>query len=224
LKKIGEELAPGDTLVEIETDKAQMDMECQEEGFLAKILIEGGAKDVSVNTVSDRFSKFKPICVLAENKEDVEKFANFSLQASVSSPSVTTPEVTPKDPKASTQPSQIKVEPVAPGTRIFISPLAKVLAAEKGISLSSLNGTGPDGRIVKNDVLSYKSMSDYFSSTAPSVSAAVESVQTSPATSSYTDIPLSNIRKVIANRLAESKSTIPHYYMTQEIDVSKVLK
>lgn len=215
-KKIGDELQPGDILVEIETDKAQMDMECQDEGFLAKIFIDAGEKDVDVNT---------PICVLAENKEDVEKFASFKPTADSSSPHKV--ELAPSksvEPKTSASPKQAptpnppaNAEAKIESKRIFASPLAKTLAAEKGIKLSDVKGSGPLGRVLKNDILNFKR------APATKIVAAASTSSASPGPQ-FTDIPLSNVRKVIADRLAESKSTIPHYYMTQEIDVTKVLK
>lgn len=104
-KKIGDEISPGDVLVEIETDKAQMDFECQEEGFLAKILLPGGSKDVSVNT---------PIAVLVENKEDVDKFKDYVLEAEKSAPkpaaapaTASTPQAPVSSVQTSSAPSQV---------------------------------------------------------------------------------------------------------------------
>ncbi|KAJ3274498.1 pyruvate dehydrogenase complex dihydrolipoamide acetyltransferase component (E2) [Terramyces sp. JEL0728] len=205
-KKIGDEIAPGDILVEIETDKAQMDFECQDEGFIAKIFVDAGAKDINVNV---------PICVLVEDKADIEKFANFT-PSSGATPAAKKEEAPTLTPAAAPTPATPVAAAPAAG-RIFASPLAKTLAAERGIDLATVKGTGPDGRIVKEDIENYK---------APAASkAAPASTPVAPtAQAAFTDVPLSNIRKVIASRLAESKSTVPHYYMTQEINVDKVLK
>ncbi|KAJ3323950.1 hypothetical protein HDV06_000926 [Boothiomyces sp. JEL0866] len=213
-KKIGDEIVPGDILVEIETDKAQMDFECQDEGFIAKIFIDAGAKDVNVNT---------PICVLVEDKADIAKFENFvapSDGAAVPAPAEKKEEAPATPAPAGSSPTPAAPAPApaqTPATgRIFVSPLAKTLAAERGIDLATVKGTGPDGRIVKEDIDNYK---------APVASKAALATPAAPtAQAAFEDVPLSNIRKVIANRLAESKSTIPHYYMTQEINVDKVLK
>jgi pyruvate dehydrogenase E2 component (dihydrolipoamide acetyltransferase) len=209
-KQIGEELSPGDILVEIETDKAQMDMECQDEGFLAKVLIQSGAKDVLVNT---------PMCVLAENKEDVDKFANFVPQETASVP-VSAPAAVDSAPAKSSTPTPsapaakvTESEPVSSG-RVIASPVAKQLALEKGIPLSLIKGTGPDGRIIKEDVIAYK----------PAEKKATLATPTATTSESFIDTPLTNIRKVIASRLTESKSQVPHYYMTMSLEVSKLLK
>ncbi|KAJ3310357.1 hypothetical protein HDV04_005108 [Boothiomyces sp. JEL0838] len=212
-KKIGDEITPGDILVEIETDKAQMDFECQDEGFIAKIFIDAGAKDVNVNT---------PICVLVEDKADIAKFENFvppSAGAAAPAPAENKEQAAPAPAAVTAAPTPATPAPVQPAStgRIFVSPLAKTLAAERGIDLATVKGTGPDGRIVKEDIENYKAPA------APKPAASATPAAPT-AKAAFEDVPLSNIRKVIANRLAESKSTIPHYYMTQEINVDKVLK
>ncbi|KAJ2994485.1 pyruvate dehydrogenase complex dihydrolipoamide acetyltransferase component (E2) [Globomyces sp. JEL0801] len=205
-KSIGDELTPGDVLVEIETDKAQMDMECQDEGFLAKVFIQSGAKDVAVNT---------PICVLVDDKADIAAFDNFTPPSTDAPAAAPAPESTSSAPAPATTTSTPAPQTQSTAARIFASPLAKSLAAQNGIDLGAISGSGPGGRVVKNDVLNFKPASSAFTPSAPAPPTA---------TANFVDIPLTNIRKVIASRLAESKSTIPHYYMTQEIDVSKVLK
>ncbi|KAJ8322739.1 pyruvate dehydrogenase complex dihydrolipoamide acetyltransferase component (E2) [Batrachochytrium dendrobatidis] len=215
-KKIGDQISPGDVLVEIETDKAQMDFECQEEGFLAKILIPAGEKDVAVNT---------PIAVIADNAQDVDKFSDFV--SSGPAPTATT-KATPTPAPTTALPPPVAAAPAPTPTssssdRTFISPIAKALAAERGISLASIKGSGPGGRIVKADIESYS---------APVVTGATHAQTTvtpvtpvaSSAGSAFTDIPLSNVRKVIASRLTQSKSTIPHFYLTVQINVDKILK
>jgi pyruvate dehydrogenase E2 component (dihydrolipoamide acetyltransferase) len=188
-----------------------MDMECQEEGFLAKIIIPSGTKDVLVNT---------PMCVLAENKEDVGKFADFVAAAAASTaPAVNSAAATPSTPTPAPKATNASVPPPPPPAsqdRIFVTPIAKVLAAEKGIDLALIKGTGPEGRITKDDVLNYKPVAK---------KAATPLATLSPTESdAYVDTPLTNIRKVIATRLTESKSEVPHYYMTVSLDVSKLLK
>ncbi|TPX62188.1 dihydrolipoyllysine-residue acetyltransferase [Powellomyces hirtus] len=223
-KKIGDEIVPGDVLVEVETDKATMDFECQDEGFLAKIFIEGGEKDVPVG---------KPIGILVENKEDIDKFADFQPESGSAPPPAKeekseSKEEAPKK-KESEKEEPKKEAPVPKKTaessssdRIIASPLAKTLAAEKGIDLGSITGTGPNGRIVKDDVLNYKAPA---AGKATSSAASSKAPAAAPAPgATYVDIPLSNVRKVIATRLAESKQQIPHYYLTQEINVDKILK
>lgn len=212
-KKVGDEITAGDVLVEIETDKAQMDFEFQEDGFIAKILVDSGSKDVSVN---------QPLAILVENKEDVEKFADFTIEDAASGGSATQEEPkseAPQETKKESAPSSPAPTPAAPSEdRIFASPIAKKLALEKGYSLSQITGTGPNNRITKEDV-------EKFTPSAKPAQAPKSSPAPAPTFSgAYTDIPLSNVRKVIATRLTESKQQIPHYYLTVEANVDKVLK
>ncbi|KAJ3223671.1 diacylglycerol O-acyltransferase 1 [Clydaea vesicula] len=213
-KKIGDEIVPGDVLVEIETDKAQMDFECQEEGFLAKIFIEGGTKDVPVN---------KPIGILCESKDDVAAFESFTLdnlspaegskesESSKKNEGQKKEQPSPKEKETLSKDSVTKedsegdnVEVGKKGSvRIFASPAAKALAAEKGYEISAIKGTGPDGRIVKADVESYKpSSTPQKAKEAPTAKAPSAKA---PAGVSYQDVPISNLRRVIAQRLSESK-------------------
>ncbi|CAG8503589.1 4643_t:CDS:2 [Diversispora eburnea] len=209
-KKVGDAVTPGDVLVEIETDKASMDFECQEEGYLAKILIESGAKDVNVGS---------PLAILTENKEDIEKFSDFvpDQKATSKVEKIEHVEEIPKKtepPKSSTQlPEEPTKEPTKTYDRILVSPVARKLASERGISLDQVTGTGPKDRIVKADILNW----------VPPVTKAKE-VPASEPISEYTDIPLSNMRKIIAERLSESSQTIPHYFLTIEVDMNKALK
>ncbi|CAG8503305.1 3744_t:CDS:2 [Ambispora gerdemannii] len=208
-KNIGDPVSPGDVLVDIETDKAQMDFECQEEGYLAKILVETGTKDVKVG---------QPIAVLVEGQEDVEKFTDYTIAdtgiADTGSAQPTPKEEKPKEqsPEPQKNSDSTTTQPSTPSPqkkssdRIFASPLARKLAEERGIPLDQITGTGPNDRIIKADV-------DSFVAPAPSSPEA-----------EYTDIPLSNIRRVIAARLTESKQTVPHYYLTIEAEMDKVLK
>ncbi|KAG0285273.1 pyruvate dehydrogenase complex dihydrolipoamide acetyltransferase component (E2), partial [Linnemannia gamsii] len=207
-KKVGDAVAAGDVLVEIETDKAQMDFECQEEGFIAKILVESGSKEVNIN---------QPIAIMVENKEDIEKFADFTAAdagaAGAAAPAAAEEKEAPKAeaPKAAettnAAPSRSDAE------RIFASPIAKKIANEKSINLGDLSGSGPNGRILKADA-----------APAPATKAAPAPAAPAPAGAAYTDIPVTNMRKIIAQRLTESKQTVPHYYVTVEMEMDKVMK
>eukprot|EP00158_Paraphelidium_tribonemae_P004085 Partr_v1_DN26559_c0_g1_i3_m3618 putative Pyruvate dehydrogenase len=226
-KKIGDEVVAGDLLVEIETDKAQMDFECQEEGFLAKIFVEGGTKDVEVN---------KPIAILAEKKEDIEAFADFQLESSDSEAAVHD-EPAAAEPKPTEDHKENKVEEVhevkeeKSSDRIFASPIARKLAEESGVKLASIKGTGPSNRITKSDVetaikspSSSSSTAQQAKGSAPSKQSIAKSAPVASTNVPYTEIPLTNMRQIIAARLLESKTTIPHYYLTSEITMDKVLK
>ncbi|KAI8802636.1 2-oxoacid dehydrogenases acyltransferase-domain-containing protein [Cladochytrium replicatum] len=220
-KKIGDQINPGDVLCEIETDKAQMDFECQEEGYLAQILIQSGEKDVPVN---------KPIAVFVENQDLVSAFANFTAAdaggaAAAPSSAASAPASTPAPTAAAAAPSAAAPASSASESsdRVFASPVAKVLAAEKGIPLDKIVGTGPGGRITKSDVENYKPSA---AAPAPVAVPALVSAPTPVASSSslYEDIPVTQMRKIIASRLLQSKQTVPHYYLTAEIKVDRLLK
>ncbi|BCS28668.1 putative pyruvate dehydrogenase complex, dihydrolipoamide acetyltransferase component [Aspergillus puulaauensis] len=209
-KKAGDGLQPGDVLVEIETDKAQMDFEFQEEGVLAKVLKDSGEKDVSVGA---------PIAVLVEEGTDVAAFESFGLEdagegAAPAKKSEEAPKEAPKASEPSTpQPEAGGYEPETSGEKLqpsldrepAISPAAKALALEKGVSVKALKGTGRGGQITKEDVEKYK----------PSVSAA------GPVSE---DIPLTSMRKVIASRLQQSWGQNPHFFVSTTLSVTKLLK
>ncbi|KAL4876638.1 2-oxoacid dehydrogenases acyltransferase-domain-containing protein [Aspergillus karnatakaensis] len=213
-KKAGDGLQPGDVLVEIETDKAQMDFEFQEEGVLAKVLKESGEKDVSVGT---------PIAVLVEEGTDVAAFESFSAEdagegagAAPAEASKEAPKEAPKASEPSTpQPSAGAYEPDTSGEKLqpaldreaAISPAAKALALEKGVPVKALKGTGRGGQITKEDVEKYK----------PAASAAAAG----PASE---DIPLTSMRKTIGNRLQQSWNQNPHFFVSTTLSVTKLLK
>uniref|UniRef100_A0A158R4L7 Acetyltransferase component of pyruvate dehydrogenase complex n=1 Tax=Syphacia muris TaxID=451379 RepID=A0A158R4L7_9BILA len=216
-KKEGEELSEGDLLCEIETDKATMGFETPEEGFLAKILIPEGSKDVPIG---------KLLCIIVEKKEDVAAFANYTPSKSAGSPAPAKPKKEaaaappPPPPAAASEPAKpvcpVKpAQPKAAGDRVIATPYAKKLAAERGINLASLAGSGPGGRILAADVPT--------ATAAPGaeVSATSFAEGEEPA---FIDIPLSNMRATIAKRLLQSKTTIPHYYLTSEIVIDDLLK
>lgn len=215
-KKAGDTLSPGDVLVEIETDKAQMDFEFQEEGVLAKILKEAGEKDVAVGN---------PIAVMVEEGTDIAPFESFTLEdagGDKAPPGQKAEQEEPKEvaakqpaPSAEAEPKPEAVEPEVTGERLQpaldrepqISPAAKALALEKGVPIKALKGTGRGGQITKEDVEKYK----------PSVSAAA-------AGPTYEDIPITSMRKTIANRLQQSMRENPHYFVSATLSVTKLLK
>ncbi|KAF4550225.1 2-oxoacid dehydrogenases acyltransferase-like protein 2 [Elsinoe fawcettii] len=226
-KKVGDSLAPGDVLVEIETDKAQMDFEFQDEGVLAKILKESGEKDVAVGN---------PIAVLVEEGGDVSAFESFSVEDAGGDKS--TPKEGAKQEAADaseppskdspTSPAPPKEEPSAPqaqesestGERLqtsldrqpAVSPAAKKLALEKGVPVSQIKGSGPGGRVTKEDVEKFKPTS------AAAAPAATGGAPT------YEDVPASSMRKTIAARLTQSMNQNPHYFVQSSVSVTKLLK
>lgn len=214
VKKEGDKLSPGEVIAEVETDKAQMDFEFQEDGFLAKILVPEGTKDIPVN---------KPIAVYVEEESDVPAFKDFKVEESASK-ATTEPvekketETKEKEPahQAPASKSSSSSKAAAPTDRIFASPLAKNIALEKGIALKNVTGTGPRGRITKSDVEAYLEK-------APSTSAGAGAVAPA-ATASYEDVEVSTMRSIIAKRLLESTQSIPSFLVSSDISVSKLLK
>ncbi|KAJ2065213.1 pyruvate dehydrogenase complex dihydrolipoamide acetyltransferase component (E2) [Coemansia sp. S146] len=234
-KSVGDRIEPGDVLVEIETDKAQMDFEFQEEGYLAKILAPTGTKDLAIDS---------PVAIIVENEADVAAFADFSLdQAGSSTPSAAAAASSPakaesvKEEASPAAPAQA-LPTAAEGDRIFASPLAKTLAKEKGVDLALVRGSGPRGRIVKSDIEGFvasgasKAAAASTAAVTPAKASEAAAAASAPApaakkpaaSAGFTDIPLTNMRKVIATRLTEAKSTIPHYYLTQNITMDNVNK
>ncbi|KAM7138143.1 dihydrolipoyllysine-residue acetyltransferase component of pyruvate dehydrogenase complex, mitochondrial [Macrochelys suwanniensis] len=219
-KKVGEKLSEGDLLAEIETDKATIGFEVQEEGYLAKILVSEGTRDVPLGT---------PLCIIVEKESDIPAFADYrdtgvaDIKPQAPSPSPPTPAAAP--PPQPTAPSAPAVaSPGAPAHkgRVIISPLAKKMAAERGIDITQVKGTGPDGRITKKDIESFVPPKVVPAQAAPVAPAAPTAAP--PPSGVFTDIPISNVRRVIAQRLMQSKQTIPHYYLSVDINVGEILE
>lgn len=223
---VGDEVSAGDQLGEIETDKATMAFDSAEDGFVAKLLVEPGTSDIPLGT---------PVCVLVEDEGDVAAFADYVPEATQDeSPPTSTP--TPEPTPTPSTPSQSPVvsSPVITTTssdgRIKASPLAKKIAAERSIPLDKCVGTGQAGRITKADVEAYA----LALAALPPVEVATETAASpEPSTSTatglfdvggdFTDLPLSNVRKVIANRLTESKQSIPHYYLSIDVRMDNIM-
>ncbi|KAL3511659.1 hypothetical protein ACH5RR_024376 [Cinchona calisaya] len=216
LKKEGDKISPGEVLCEVETDKATVEMECMEEGYLAKILKGDGSSGIKVGEV---------IAITVEEEEDVTKFKDYKPAASDSETPKKEPS-TPSPPKEEVarepvSPTETKISkpstaPTAEG-RIFASPLARKIAEEHNVPLLNIKGTGPDGVIVKADIEDYLA-SHEKEAPAPKVGTATA------ASIDYADIPHSQIRKVTASRLLLSKQTIPHYYLTVDTCVEKLME
>ena len=200
-KKEGDMVASGEILAEIETDKATMEVEAVDGGKLARILVAEGAQDVKVNTL---------IALLLEEDEDASALEGFSATpapATAAPEAASHKEATPVEVTPSPAPSV-----PSSGSRILASPLAKRLASQKGLDLATLSGSGPHGRIIKVDVENARSASP---KTSPQGMDALF-----PA---YEEKQLSNMRKVIAKRLTEAKQTIPHFYLTVDVTLDKLL-
>ncbi|KAI4621949.1 Component of pyruvate dehydrogenase complex, mitochondrial [Alternaria sp. BMP 0032] len=223
-KKVGDSIAPGDVLVEIETDKAQMDFEFQEEGTIAKILRDAGEKDVAVGS---------PIAVMVEEGEDVSAFESFSIEDAGGDKKADTPSKEGNAAEASEPPNTgsktappakeesapAAIESESTGDRLetalqrqpAVSPAAKKLALEKGVPIGSIKGTGKGGQVTKEDIEKYKPAAG----AAPAAGASA---------AAYEDVEATSMRKVIATRLRESMQQNPHYFVASNISVSKLLK
>jgi pyruvate dehydrogenase E2 component (dihydrolipoamide acetyltransferase) len=205
-KKVGEEVKEGEILAEIETDKATMEFESFYDGVLLHIGVETG-NAAPVNSV---------LAVIGAKDEDVKEILKNATQAddTAVAPVEENKAETPATATATaTAPAQ--VSPAVSNEKIFASPLAKKLASEKGIDLNSLQGSGDNGRIIKRDI-------DHYIPFTPSAPAAQYS--SAPAgTESFTDESVSQMRKTIARRLADSKFTAPHFYLTLDIDMDNAI-
>jgi pyruvate dehydrogenase E2 component (dihydrolipoamide acetyltransferase) len=241
LKSEGDSVAPGDVIAEIETDKATMEVEAVDEGTLGKILVEEGAEDVPINT---------PIAVLLEDGEDQSALDGFDAGDAAPAPkksesdsgdedkgdakekkpakdSKADADAEPKSTGAKAKPANTDKGgdvPPAPkdddGNRVFASPLARRLAQQQGIDLSAVKGSGPHGRIVKADI------ENYDSAAAPKQGAGAKSgPAAAPADSDaeYEILKPSNMRKVIAERMTASKQQVPHFYLTVDCEIDKLL-
>ncbi|RVT40771.1 pyruvate dehydrogenase complex dihydrolipoamide acetyltransferase [Sphingobium algorifonticola] len=212
LVKEGDTVKSGDLLAEIETDKATMEFEAVDEGVIASILVAEGTDGVKVGTV---------IATLTVEGED----------AAAPAPKAEAPKADPAPAKAEAAPAP-KADPVpakapaASGDRVKASPLARRLAEATGVDLSGIEGSGPNGRIVKADLDGAKPTAKPTPSAAPAPAPAAAAA---PIVAQDHGIPheavkLSNMRKTIARRLTESKQTVPHIYLTVDIRLDKLLK
>ncbi len=225
LVKEGDSVSSGDLLAEIETDKATMEFEAVDEGVVAKILVAEGSEGVKVGTV---------IAIIAEEGEDVAAAAAGGGKAEAAP----APKADPVPAKAeAAAPAPAKADPVpakvASGDgRVKASPLARRLAAEKGIDLATVTGSGPNGRIVKADIEGAKAGAAAPAAAATTPAAAPASAAApAPAPAAAQDfgiphevIKLNGMRKTIARRLTESKQQVPHIYLTVDIQLDKLLK
>jgi pyruvate dehydrogenase E2 component (dihydrolipoamide acetyltransferase) len=205
LKAEGDTVQAGDVIAEIETDKATMEVEAVDEGVIGKILVPAGTENVAVNAV---------IAILLEDGEDAGGIDGFLASGDSNKPAAAA-----QDDKKAEVPAAVAAPVVAAkadGGRVFASPLAKRIAAEKGIALAGLKGTGPRGRIVKADLEIVKAVAAPAAALPAAPKAAASSSDTKKLVDmlgmEYTEIPNNNIKKVTAQRLTEAKQTIPHFY------------
>jgi pyruvate dehydrogenase E2 component (dihydrolipoamide acetyltransferase) len=241
--KEGDKVESGDVLAEIETDKATMEVEAVDEGTIGKVLVEEGSEGVAVNTV---------IALLLEEDEDesalegadtsapqvggdaaaAEEKSEASAQPQQEAAPASKPAEKPAEPAGPVKPAP--AAPVANGERIKASPLARRIADQQGVDLTTLEGSGPRGRIVKRDVEGAKAAKPAAAETA-ATSAEAAAPQgavggVAPAWNpdlsglpEYEEIPNSSMRKVIARRLTEAKQQVPHFYLTVDCEIDNLL-
>jgi pyruvate dehydrogenase E2 component (dihydrolipoamide acetyltransferase) len=217
-KNVGDKVKKGDLLADVETDKATMELESYKDGELLYVGAQKGDK-VAVNSL---------LCIIGDkSKVDV----NAIVEAAKGGP-VQTASGGGEAKQESAAPAKESAQPAAAASaeaaqtngRVKASPLAKKLAAEKGIDLHSIQGSGDGGRIIKSDVDNYKP------SAAPAQAPASGGAKTAPASTapagqvSFEEVPVSQMRKVIAKRLAESKFSAPHFYLTMAINMDKAVE
>ena len=218
LVKEGDRIQSGDLIAEIETDKATMEFEAVDEGIIGKLLVTEGSEGVKVNS---------PIAIILDDGEDLEVQDQKDITLQV-------------EPKEQTVISAAPLETKNPLTgvaqtsslRIFATPLARRLAKENGVDLGSINGSGPHGRIVKNDILNINAFGPIANQETladpvlrtNTVQASGSSVKNLYADREFKEIPLNSMRKTVATRLTEAKQNIPHFYLRKEIKIDELLQ
>ena len=235
LKKEGDTVKAGDVIAEIETDKATMEVEAVDEGKIGKILVPAGAQGVKVNDV---------IAVLLEEGESPADIKAGDIKAPAAAPApkpaaAPAPKTDgaqaraepPKQPTPSpaSAPAPAPTPAAASGTRIFASPLAKRLAQQHGLDLSRIVGSGPRGRVVKTDIEKAAASGGAKAAPAPAAAKGLPSAPSVPGTPAFGEpefdlTPHSMMRKTIARRLQESKQFVPHFYLTIDCEIDRLLK
>ena len=222
LVKVGDKVSSGDIMAEIETDKATMEFEAVDEGTVVAIEVAEGTEGVKVGTVI--------ATIAGEDEGDAAPAAAAPAPEAAPAPA---PVATAPAPVAVPAPASAPVAAAPAGDRVVASPLAKRIAGEKGIDLTQVKGSGPHGRIIKADldVAAPTPVAAPAAVAAPAPAAAPAAAPAPvPAPAPFsTDIPheavkLSSMRKTIARRLTEAKATVPHYYLTVDISLDKLLK
>ncbi|WP_420547217.1 pyruvate dehydrogenase complex dihydrolipoamide acetyltransferase [Curvivirga sp.] len=218
LVKVGDEVSAGDVIAEIETDKATMEVEAVDEGTVAKLLVDAGTEGVPVNEL---------IAVLVEEDEDMSA-AEGVTGGSVSAPAAVPAEETQSAAVPPSAAPATVVSTTSSGDRIFASPLAKRIASQEGLDLSKISGSGPHGRIVKADVeTALASGSAKAGAEAPAATAtksAPAPVSTdNPFEPEFELVSMNSMRKTIARRLTESKQNVPHFYLSVDCEIDKLL-
>ena len=221
LVKEGDTVSSGDLLAEIETDKATMEFEAVDEGVIGKLMVAEGTEAVKVNTV---------IAVLLEDGESASDIGTAAAPKAAAAPVASAAAPAPQAAAAS---APAPAAPQKDGMRIFASPLARRIAADKGLDLATVTGSGPKGRIVKADVMDAQpSATSAPQASAPAAAAAPAAMPSSPSADmvarayegrTYEEISLNGMRKTIAARLTEAKQTVPHFYLRRDIKLDALM-
>ncbi|MFY0596071.1 MAG: pyruvate dehydrogenase complex dihydrolipoamide acetyltransferase [Cognatishimia sp.] len=222
LVKEGDEVNSGDIIAEIETDKATMEFEAVDEGTMGPLLVAEGSEGVKVNT---------PIAMLLEEGEDASSVSAPSPAAAA--PVAAKADAAPPAPSPAVSAPAPSAPAASDGSRVFASPLARRIAADKGVDLNALKGSGPKGRIVKADVLNAQPGAAPAAAPSASAPAAAAPMASSPSADQvarayegrdYEEVSLDGMRKTIAARLTEAKQTVPHFYLRRDIKLDALLK
>ena len=228
LVKEGDSVSSGDLVAEIETDKATMEVEAVDEGQVAKLLVAEGSEGVAVGTV---------IALIAADGEDPAALDSppAATKSTAAEPAAAPAQATAIEPAtepAATAAVQLTVTPTATpaappastaSTRRFASPLARRLASEKGLDLSQIQGSGPHGRIIKRDVEAASAAPTPAARSSAATPASDARALFDALEMAYDYEPASNIRKTIARRLQESKQEVPHFYLTLDTRIDRLL-
>jgi pyruvate dehydrogenase E2 component (dihydrolipoamide acetyltransferase) len=226
LVKEGDKVSSGDILAEIETDKATMEFEASDDGVIGQLLVAAGTDAVKVNT---------PIAVLLVDGESAAD-AKARPEATADAGAKAAPAATSAGDSAAPA-APAPVAPKAAGARVFATPLARRIAAQKGLDLSAINGSGPHGRIVKADVEGASAAPVATASApAPAAAPAAAAPKAAMATGAsadqvakmydgraYDEVPLDGMRRTVAARLTEAKQTIPHFYLRREVQLDALM-
>jgi pyruvate dehydrogenase E2 component (dihydrolipoamide acetyltransferase) len=215
-KKEGDTVKAGEVIAEIETDKATMEVEAVDEGRIGKILVPAGTQGVKVN---------EAIAILLEEGEN-DNALNDAAKPEAPKPAAPAPQAASAPaPSSAPQAQQASAPAKNTGSRVFATPLAKRLARDANLDLTKIQGTGPAGRIVKADVLGGGHAKAPAASSSSASAAPVLSgdEKVNPFGMVYTEIPVNNIKKITAKRLIESKTTVPHFYLTIDCKIDELL-
>lgn len=206
-------------LCSIETDKATIDYEMQDEGYIAKTMFGDGAKDIPLGT---------PLAILVDEETDIPAFSDYvadsASEAPVQESAPATPEPVVQASSGAAQTSAPATPQVPAGGRVKASPLAQNAAADAGIALATVAGTGPGGRILKADIEDALKNAPVPAAAPQKAAAPQIEIPSFDSGAAFTDYPNSQIRKVIAERLTFSKQNIPHYYVTVQVSVDNLMK